>query len=151
MLFSRKYVPVRTAKGHALYAQAMGFRTYLATAEANQLKFEAGRDIFSDYLPYAIAYGVEERWKKLFDDLIARGEWTITPTWHRGASISNGEMRLGAKRGMRSELRGLTRSTTRSVKSAAPASTGSSGGSGFSSSSSSSSGGGVGGGGGGRW
>ena len=151
LLFTRKHVPVRTAKGHALYAQAMGFRTYLATAEANQLRFEAGRDIFSEYLPYAIAFGVEERWKNLFDDLIARGEWTITPAWHRGSTISDGRMRLGTKRGMRSEMRSLTRSTSRSVKSAAPASTGSSGGSGFSSSGSSSSGGGVGGGGGGRW
>src|SRR5690625_4939815 len=151
LLVTRKHVPVRTAKGHALYAQAMGFRTYLATAEANQLKFEAGRDIFSEYLPYAIAFGVEARWKDLFDDLISRGEWTITPSWHRGSTISDGRMRLGTKHGMRSEMRSLARSTSRSVRSAAPASTGSSGGSGFSSSSSSSAGGGVGGGGGGRW
>ena len=41
----------RTAEGRAICDQVEGFRTYLATAEADQLKFEEGEDIFSKYLP----------------------------------------------------------------------------------------------------
>ncbi|MGV8910679.1 MAG: DUF2207 domain-containing protein, partial [Propionicimonas sp.] len=44
----------RTAYGRALTDQVEGFRTYLATAEAEQLRFEEGEDIFSRYLPWAI-------------------------------------------------------------------------------------------------
>ena len=43
--------PARTADGTAVLAQSLGFRRYLATAEANQLRFEEGEDIFSRYLP----------------------------------------------------------------------------------------------------
>ncbi len=41
----------RTADGRAVCDQVEGFKLYLATAEAEQLKFEEGEDIFSRYLP----------------------------------------------------------------------------------------------------
>jgi hypothetical protein len=47
----------RTAEGRAICDQVEGFRNYLATAEADQLKFEEGEDIFSKYLPWAIIFG----------------------------------------------------------------------------------------------
>ncbi|HEX5908629.1 MAG TPA: hypothetical protein VFY56_16555 [Propionibacteriaceae bacterium] len=40
----------RTAEERAVCDQVEGFKTYLATAEADQLKFEEGEDIFSKYL-----------------------------------------------------------------------------------------------------
>ncbi|MEK8228461.1 DUF2207 domain-containing protein [Oerskovia sp. M15] len=54
--------PARTAEGTAVLAQTLGFRRYLETAEAGQLRFEEGEDIFSRYLPYAIVFGVADRW-----------------------------------------------------------------------------------------
>src|SRR5205814_2107960 len=66
-------MPARTARGTAALAQANGFRQYLVTAEADQIRFEEGEDIFSRYLPFAIVFGVTERWAKVFQDLADRG------------------------------------------------------------------------------
>ena len=59
-------MPARTAKGRAALTRTLGFRQYIATAEANQLRFEEGEDIFSRYLPYAIVFHEAERWAKAF-------------------------------------------------------------------------------------
>ena len=59
----------RTAYGSALRVQALGFKTYLATAEANQFTFEQAAGIFSRYLPYALIFGVAQHWTKVFADL----------------------------------------------------------------------------------
>ena len=45
----------------------------LATAEADQLKFEEGEDIFSKYLPWAIIFELADRWAKICGDLVAMG------------------------------------------------------------------------------
>ncbi len=52
----------RTAHGRALTDQIEGFRTYLATAEAEQLRFEEGEDIFTRYLPWAVLFGETDHW-----------------------------------------------------------------------------------------
>lgn len=62
----------RTAAGTAVRIQSLGFREYLLTAEADQIKFEEAADIFSRYLPYAIVFGVADRWAKLFGDIAKR-------------------------------------------------------------------------------
>ncbi|WP_062461285.1 DUF2207 domain-containing protein [Demequina soli] len=77
--------PARTADGSRVLAQTRGFKLYLDTAEANQLRFEEGQDIFSRYLPYAIAFGVTEQWTKKFEQLAAQGVALAEPTWYRGA------------------------------------------------------------------
>lgn len=59
----------RTATGTAVRIQSLGFKEYLVTAEADQIKFEEAADIFSRYLPYAIVFGVADRWAKLFGDI----------------------------------------------------------------------------------
>jgi uncharacterized membrane protein YgcG len=132
-------MPARTAKGTATLAQIQGFRRYLTTAEADQLRFEEGQDIFSRYLPYAIVFGVTERWAKVFAALAATGAtagglyWYSSPHGfdhnHFGSSMAS-----------------FTSSTSTTMASTASSSSGGSGfsGGGFS-------GGGGGGGGGGSW
>lgn len=63
----------RTAEGTAVRIQTLGFREYLTKAEANQIRFEQARDLFSRYLPYAIVFGVAQRWAHLFGEVAARG------------------------------------------------------------------------------
>ena len=75
----------RTPDGVAMLQQALGFKLYLDTAEAEQLRFEEGEDIFSRYLPYAIAWGCAERWAKIFTDLANQGVDLPQPTWLVGA------------------------------------------------------------------
>lgn len=62
----------RTAEGTAVMIQSLGFKQYLATAEAGQIKFEEASDIFSRYLPYAIVFGVAQHWAKVFGDVAKR-------------------------------------------------------------------------------
>ena len=127
----------RTATGSAVLAQAKGFELYLTTAEADQIKFEEGIDVFSRYLPYAIVFGVAERWAKIFQDLAAQGRYVPDNSWYvgygYGSILSNGFV---------SSMDQLTSTMSSSMQSATTAS---SGGSGFSG------GGGFGGGGGGGW
>lgn len=75
----------RTPEGRAVCDQVEGFRTYLATAEADQLRFEEGEDIFSKYLPWAIAFELADRWAKICGDLVAMGRLPdVTPSWYYG-------------------------------------------------------------------
>jgi uncharacterized membrane protein YgcG len=132
----------RTAEGRAVCDQVEGFRTYLATAEADQLRFEEGEDIFSKYLPWAIIFELADRWAKVCADLVAMGRLPdVVPYWYVG------NYHLGAFN---------TAFITNSLTSAAsPAPSAGSGGTGFGGGSSFGgggfSGGGGGGGGGGSW
>jgi hypothetical protein len=75
----------RTAYGRALTDQVEGFRTYLATAEAEQLRFEEGEDIFSRYLPWAIMFDLTERWTQVCLRLVELGRIpAAAPTWYYG-------------------------------------------------------------------
>ena len=127
----------RTPDGTAVLSQARGFELYLRTAEADQIRFEEGVDVFSRYLPYAMVFGVAERWAKVFQELAAQGRYHPDTTWYVGPSFyapgfAHGIGNLGSQLG------------ASMAQSAAP-SGGSGGGSGFSG------GGGFGGGGGGGW
>ncbi|NIK59880.1 DUF2207 domain-containing protein [Kribbella shirazensis] len=81
----------RTAAGRAVTDQVAGFRTYLATAEAEQLRFEEGEDIFSKYLPWAIVFGLAERWQRVCGELVRAGRLTAEPDWYAGPSYYTSE------------------------------------------------------------
>lgn len=132
----------RTAAGSAVLAQTKGFELYLRTAEADQLKFEEGVDIFSRYLPYAIVFGVADRWTRLFQQLAAEHRYVADTSWYvapHGFFYSPG---FGHAMG---DLSHSLSDSMRASVAANAATQVSSGGSGFSG------GGGFGGGGGGGW
>jgi hypothetical protein len=142
-LVASRAMPARTGRGSAALARALGFKRYLATAEAGQIKYEDSQAIFSRYLPYAIVFGVAEHWVKVFSDLAASapggpGTAPVLP-WYTGMtmwSLSDFDRSIGD----------FTTMSTGSLTAVAAASGGGSGfgGGGFS-------GGGFGGGGGGGW
>jgi uncharacterized membrane protein len=123
-----------------MLAQARGFREYIRTAEAEQLRFEEGADIFSRYLPFAIVFGEAERWVRVFGPLAATAATTsaASPVWYTGPNGWSSD-------NFADSLDGFTSSASGTIAAATPSS---SGGSGFSGGSS---GGGGGGGGGGSW
>ncbi|MFP5417396.1 MAG: DUF2207 domain-containing protein [Actinomycetes bacterium] len=131
----------RTAEGSAVLAQSKGFELYLRTAEADQIKFEEGIDVFSRYLPYAVIFGVADRWAKLFEQLAREGRYTPTD-WYVGYGVWDGMHFAAAMNGLSHQL---SESMQHAVSAQTAATAGSSGGSGFSG------GGGFGGGGGGGW
>ncbi|OYN92610.1 DUF2207 domain-containing protein [Parenemella sanctibonifatiensis] len=119
-------MPSRTPDGTALQARIEGFRLYLSTAEAEQIKFEEGVDIFSKYLPYAVVFGVAERWVKVFDELRERGVYTADTSWYAGSMATSSLLSSGS---LTSALDSFSSATTEAMT--APSDS-SSGGSGFS-------------------
>jgi uncharacterized membrane protein YgcG len=75
-------MPRRTAKGTGLVRRVRGFRTYIATAETQEARFQERENIFSKYLPYAIVFGLTEKWAHAF---AALGQEPPSANWYVGA------------------------------------------------------------------
>ena len=90
-----KRMAAKTAEGSAMNVQALGFRQYLETAEAGQIRFEEAQSIFSRYLPYAIVFGVADRWAGTFQKVAeaeaAANQPLLMPSWYiySGAAFPN--------------------------------------------------------------
>ena len=130
----------KTAEGSAVYAQSLGFKQYLVTAEADQIRWEEAQDIFSRYLPFAIVFGCADRWAKTFQQVAAAaaaaGQPILMPNWYiyHGSLFPDFTSITDGVDSFSTTASGTFQSTP-----------GSSGGSGFGSSGGSFSGGGVGG------
>jgi uncharacterized membrane protein YgcG len=126
----------RSATGHELLQKTLGFRLYMDTAEKYRQQFAEKAEIFTQLLPYAIVFGVVNKWAKAFEGIDtsqANSSWYVGNAPFQAALLS-------------SSLESMNSSISSAI-SAAPPSRGSSsgfGGGGFS-------GGGGGGGGGGSW
>ena len=109
-------MPARTAKGRAALTQTLGFRQYIATAEANQLSYEERVDVFCRYLPYAMVFGETERWAKAFAASVPRGG----RGHRRGCAPACWYFGPPAGTSARSGTRSLLRQSTGSALAAAP-------------------------------
>ncbi|MCA0179596.1 MAG: DUF2207 domain-containing protein [Actinobacteria bacterium] len=91
----------RTAEGTAVRIQALGFQEYLTKAEANQIRFEEASDLFSRYLPYAMVFGVADRWAATFAQVARQaqlqglGSAWFDLTWIDGLTVLDGLSDLG--------------------------------------------------------
>jgi len=130
-----RVMPAKTAAGAELLRRALGFRRYMEVAETDRARFAEKENIFSEYLPYAIVFGVVEKWARAFAGIDTAAQ---TATWYVGGSPFSSSA-------LSENLQGFSGS----LGSAIAATPGSSGGSGFSGGGGS--GGGGGGGGGGSW
>jgi uncharacterized protein (TIGR04222 family) len=82
LLASAKRMPRRTPAGTGMVRRVFGFRTYIETAEAQEMRFQEKENIFSKYLPYAIVFGCTEKWAKAFEQLGQQpdtGSWYVSP------------------------------------------------------------------------
>jgi uncharacterized membrane protein YgcG len=129
-----KWMPRRTARGTGLVRRVRGFRTVIATAETNMAKFAERENLFTRYLPYAIVFGLTDKWAKAFETLGAPPPDT---SWY----VSSNAFAYGA---FSDAMDGFTVTTAGTIASTPSGS----GGSGFGGGSA---GGGGGGGGGGSW
>lgn len=136
-------MPKATKEGAKVKSHILGFKDFLSMTQKERLKFHNSADKspeeFMEYLPYAIALGVEDSWAKQFEDV-----YINSPSWYSGDAS-----RSVAAASLASQISNFSQSTGRSVYSASSKS--SSGFSGSGSSGGGFSGGGIGGGGGGSW
>jgi uncharacterized membrane protein YgcG len=129
-------MPARTVSGTRALEETLGFEEFLERVESEHLKrIVLDRpELFDQYLPYAMALGVENKWAKAFE-----GIYTEPPRWYAGSDASH--FSVGQFSNSISQLSTTAASTLAS-------SPRSSGGSGFGGGGSSGGGGGGGGGGG---
>ena len=138
VMVSAYWAPSRTAKGSALLRHVNGFRRFIEESEKDRAKFAEKKNLFSEYLPYAVVFGAVDKWAHTFAGLA--GEAPDTSYWYR----SSAPFQYMA---FSTAINGFTIHTSGTLTSTPPSTSGSSGfssGGGFS-------GGGGGGGGGGSW
>lgn len=148
-------MPARTALGSAMQAQTLGFKKYLETAEANQIRFEEAQSIFSRYLPYAIVFGCAERWAKVFGEVAAaaeaQGYALDMPSWYLFYGMHPGFMDFGSIATSMDDFATVASGTFTSTPGSSGDSAFSGSGGGFGGGGGFTGGGGFGGGGGGSW
>lgn len=71
----------RTPKGVEALWQARGFKLFLEKAEKYRLQWQEKQNIFETYLPYAMVFGVAEKWSQALASLN-----TTPPSWYEGQS-----------------------------------------------------------------
>lgn len=74
------FMKAYTAKGAEAKEQVQGFKLFLTTAERYRLQWQEREGIFEKFLPYAMAFGVTDKWAKAFE-----GMNLPQPTWFVGA------------------------------------------------------------------
>jgi len=139
LAFSR-VMPAKTTTGVSTYMDIVGFREFMNRAEKDRLERLGDKNLFSKFLPYAIALDVVDSWAKAFE-----GIYQEPPQWYTSYSGLKTFSPYHFSRSLSSATSGLA-----SAMFSAPRGSGvSSGGGGFSGGGFS--GGGFGGGGGGSW
>lgn len=82
LLFFSWIMPARTVAGARVREAVLGFEEFLRRVESEHFKrvILSKPELFDRYLPYAMAFGVEQKWAKAFD-----GIYTQAPTWYAGS------------------------------------------------------------------
>lgn len=136
-----------TLKGIQARTDIEGLKMYITTAEELRMR-EMTPEHFEDLLPYAVAFGVENKWCKQFENVLKSCDYQ--PTWYNSSSAAYTYSSLLNNGGMSSITKGFTNATQGSFAAYDRAHSSSSGGS-WSGGGGGFSGGGGGGGGGGGW
>ena len=64
-----RHMPHRTGKGSDLLIRTLGFKEFIGRAEAEQLEFAERENIFVEYLPFAVTFGLTDKWAQAFADV----------------------------------------------------------------------------------
>jgi len=134
-----RFMPAKTKTGASAYLDILGFQEFMNRAEKDRLERMGDKDLFSKFLPYAIALDVADPWARAF-----KGIYQEPPDWY----VSPVGFRTFSPYGFTHSIDAVTSSLGSAIFSAPRGSGGGSGG-GFGGGGSS--GGGFGGGGGGSW
>lgn len=69
----------RTVKGAETLEKIKGLRLYIDTAERYRVKFQEKENIFEKFLPYAMVFGLADKWAQTFKDI-----YKEPPSWYEG-------------------------------------------------------------------
>ena len=87
IVLAAKYMPRKTRKGVNINHHLLGFREFIERAEKDRIEKLAVEDpaIFDRVLPYALVFGLEEKWADAFS-----GMFTDPPGWYSSNSYAGG-------------------------------------------------------------
>ncbi|HZD86287.1 MAG TPA: DUF2207 domain-containing protein, partial [Gemmatimonadaceae bacterium] len=75
-------MPARTIAGARAREATLGFKEFLSRVEEERMKkLITSPEMFERFLPYAMAFGVADKWAKAFEDI-----YREPPTWYVGGS-----------------------------------------------------------------
>ena len=78
VVFTSRVMPRKTRKGRIAWEQIAGLEEYIRRAEVDDIQAQDRRGIFERLLPYAMIFGLSDRWAKAFADL-----YTQPPDWYQ--------------------------------------------------------------------
>jgi len=86
LLIFAQIMPARTEAGTRALEQVLGFEEFLRRVETEHLKrvIIGHPELFDKYLPYAMAFGVEQQFARAFE-----GIYLQAPQWYVGPSVMN--------------------------------------------------------------
>ncbi len=93
MIILARHMPQRTQKGSDAVARWRAFKRYLQNLE-KYTKVEDATAIFDKYLPYAVAFGLEQNWIRKF------ARWTRPRRPGGSPTASRGPTMAAARRGV---------------------------------------------------
>jgi len=69
LMIGAKRMPARTAKGTAITRRVNGFRVVIEKVEQHMSHWAEEENVFTRFLPFAVVFGVTEKWAKAFEAL----------------------------------------------------------------------------------
>ena len=82
MVVFTQIMPARTAEGARAREATLGFKEFLSRVEEDRYKkMITSPELFEKYLPYAMAFGVQEKWANAFKDI-----YREPPQWYSGGT-----------------------------------------------------------------
>ena len=80
VVVTSRVMPRKTQKGRIAWEQISGLEEYIRRAEVDDIQAQDRRGVFERLLPYAIIFGLSNRWAKAF-----AGLYTQPPDWYQPA------------------------------------------------------------------
>lgn len=77
------FMPARTVSGARTSELLKGFEEFLQRVESDRFEQIRTPEMFEQYLPFAMAFGVEKQWAKAFADL-----YLEPPQWYAGGDMT---------------------------------------------------------------
>ena len=75
-----RFMPAKTKAGASAYMDILGFQEFMNRAEKDRLERMGDKDLFSKFLPYAIALDVADHWAKAFEGIYQNPpDWYVAP------------------------------------------------------------------------
>ena len=75
-----KFMPAKTKAGSSAAMDILGFQEFLNRAEKDRIERMGDKNLFSKFLPYAIALGVADNWAKAFEGIYQEPpDWYVSP------------------------------------------------------------------------